>query len=57
MPTTTLNLGVGRGYSVLEVVSAFEAACGRRIARRMQVTRSDDRFVKELKRTVAASAG
>ena len=28
---TTVNLGTGRGYSVLEVVKAFEAACGRRI--------------------------
>jgi len=26
------NLGTGRGYSVLEVVKAFEAACGREIA-------------------------
>ena len=37
-----LNLGVGRGYSVLEVVSAFEAACGRRIARRMGPRRAGD---------------
>ena len=28
---TTLNLGMGRGCSVLEVVAAFERACGRRI--------------------------
>ena len=27
----TYNLGTGRGYSVLEVVSAFEKACGRKI--------------------------
>lgn len=27
----TLNLGTGRGYSVLEVVSAFERASGRRV--------------------------
>ena len=26
---TTLNLGTGRGYSVLEMLRAFEAACGR----------------------------
>ena len=26
---TTLNLGTGRGYSVLEMVRAFELACGR----------------------------
>ncbi len=30
-PVTTLNLGTGRGYSVLEVVRAFEAASGRRV--------------------------
>jgi UDP-glucose 4-epimerase len=29
----TLNLGAGRGHSVLEVVDAFERACGRRIAK------------------------
>ena len=28
---TTLNLGTGRGYSVLEMVRAFEAACGRAV--------------------------
>jgi UDP-glucose 4-epimerase len=27
----TYNLGTGRGYSVLEVVAAFERACGRKI--------------------------
>lgn len=27
----TVNLGTGRGYSVLELVTAFERACGRRI--------------------------
>lgn len=27
----TANLGTGRGYSVLELVAAFERACGRRI--------------------------
>lgn len=27
----TYNLGTGRGYSVLEVVAAFEQACGRKI--------------------------
>ena len=30
---TTLNLGLGRGYSVLEVIDAFERACGRKLAR------------------------
>jgi UDP-glucose 4-epimerase len=29
--SVTLNLGTGRGHSVLEVVTAFERACGRRI--------------------------
>jgi UDP-glucose 4-epimerase len=28
----TVNLGTGRGYSVLEAVTAFERACGRTIA-------------------------
>ena len=27
----TCNLGTGRGYSVLDMVRAFEAACGRAI--------------------------
>lgn len=30
---TTLNLGMGRGHSVLEVIAAFERACGRRLTR------------------------
>ena len=29
----TVNAGSGRGYSVLEVIAAFERACGRRIGR------------------------
>jgi UDP-glucose 4-epimerase len=29
--SVTLNLGVGRGYSVREVIAAFERACGRKI--------------------------
>lgn len=29
---TAINLGSGRGHSVLEVVAAFERACGRKIA-------------------------
>ena len=29
----TINVGSGRGHSVLEVVAAFERACGRRIGR------------------------
>jgi UDP-glucose 4-epimerase len=38
----TLNLGMGTGYSVLEVVQAFEAACGRGIARTMGPRRAGD---------------
>jgi UDP-glucose 4-epimerase len=38
----TLNLGVGRGYSVLEVVMAFERACGRTISRRFAPRRAGD---------------
>jgi UDP-glucose 4-epimerase len=39
---TTLNLGTGRGYSVLEVIAAFEAACGRTIPYRMAPRRPGD---------------
>ena len=39
---TTLNLGTGRGHSVLEVVAAFERACGKRIARRVAPRRPGD---------------
>jgi UDP-glucose 4-epimerase len=39
---TTLNLGSGRGHSVLEVVAAFEHACGRPITRRMGLRRPGD---------------
>jgi UDP-glucose 4-epimerase len=39
---TTLNLGTGRGHSVLEVVAAFERACGRPIARRIAPRRPGD---------------
>jgi UDP-glucose 4-epimerase len=38
----TLNLGLGRGYSVLEVIAAFEKACGRRVARVMGPRRAGD---------------
>ena len=38
----TLNLGMGRGYSVLEVVAAFEKACGRRIAKAFAPRRAGD---------------
>jgi UDP-glucose 4-epimerase len=39
---TTLNLGTGRGHSVLEVVTAFERACGKPIARRVVPRRPGD---------------
>lgn len=38
----TLNLGVGHGYSVLEVLAAFERACARRITRRFAPRRTGD---------------
>jgi UDP-glucose 4-epimerase len=38
----TVNLGSGRGHSVLEVVDAFERACGRRITRRFAPRRAGD---------------
>lgn len=38
----TVNLGTGRGYSVLEVVAAFERASGRRIPMRMAPRRAGD---------------
>ena len=38
----TLNLGAGRGYSVMEVVKAFEAACGRRVAKSIAPRRPGD---------------
>ncbi|MFO1217381.1 MAG: UDP-glucose 4-epimerase GalE [Burkholderiaceae bacterium] len=38
----TVNLGTGRGYSVLEVIKAFEAASGQRIAYRVVGRRPGD---------------
>jgi UDP-glucose 4-epimerase len=38
----TYNLGTGRGYSVLEVVAAFEAACGKPIPYRFVERRPGD---------------
>jgi len=38
----TLNLGAGRGHSVLEVVKAFEIACGRRITKSIAARRPGD---------------
>ena len=39
------NLGTGRGYSVLEVLAAFERACGHPIARRIVARRPGDSAV------------
>jgi UDP-glucose 4-epimerase len=39
---TTVNLGTGRGYSVLEVVRAFEAGSGRRVPYRVVGRRPGD---------------
>jgi UDP-glucose 4-epimerase len=38
----TLNVGLGRGHSVLDVVAAFESACGRRITRTLAPRRAGD---------------
>jgi UDP-glucose 4-epimerase len=38
----TLNLGIGVGHSVLEVVKAFEAACGRKVTRTIAPRRPGD---------------
>jgi UDP-glucose 4-epimerase len=38
----TVNLGTGRGYSVLESVRAFERACGRRVALEIHPRRPGD---------------
>jgi len=40
--TLTVNLGTGRGYSVLEVVAAFEKASGRRVPYRIAPRRPGD---------------
>jgi UDP-glucose 4-epimerase len=39
---TTLNLGTGRGWSVLEVIAAFERACGHTFLRRNAPRRPGD---------------
>jgi UDP-glucose 4-epimerase len=39
---STLNLGAGRGHSVLEVIAAFEKACGRRLTKTMAPRRPGD---------------
>jgi UDP-glucose 4-epimerase len=39
---SVVNLGTGRGYSVLDVVKAFGAACGRELPYRIEPRRSGD---------------
>jgi UDP-glucose 4-epimerase len=41
-PSFTVNLGTGRGYSVLEVVRAFEQASGRRVPYEIVARRPGD---------------
>jgi len=38
----TVNLGTGQGYSVLEMVKAFEVASGRKVAYRIAPRRPGD---------------
>ncbi len=38
----TLNLGLGRGHSVLDMVTAFERACGRKITTTLGPRRQGD---------------
>jgi UDP-glucose 4-epimerase len=38
----TYNLGTGRGHSVLEVLAAFEKACGKPLPYRIEPRRSGD---------------
>lgn len=51
----TVNLGTGRGYSVLEIVRAFEAACGRRIPYEIVARRPGDIAVCYADPTLAKS--
>jgi UDP-glucose 4-epimerase len=38
----TVNLGTGRGYSVLEMIKAFSLACGRELPYRIAARRPGD---------------
>jgi UDP-glucose 4-epimerase len=40
--SATFNLGAGRGYSVMEVVEAFEKACGRKVGKAFAPRRAGD---------------
>lgn len=39
---TSINIGTGRGYSVLEVISAFSKACGKNIPYKIETRRTGD---------------
>jgi UDP-glucose 4-epimerase len=52
----TVNLGTGRGYSVLEVIKAYERASGRPIPYVIKPRRSGDVAVSFADPTLAASA-
>jgi UDP-glucose-4-epimerase GalE len=41
-PSTSYNLGIGRGYSVLEVVRAVERVCGKPVPTRPELRRAGD---------------
>ena len=41
-PSLTVNLGTGRGYTVLEAVKAFERACGKPIPHQIMSRRAGD---------------
>jgi UDP-glucose 4-epimerase len=50
-----VNLGTGRGYSVLEMVRAYERASGRRIPYRVEPRRAGDMAVCYADATLAAN--
>ena len=52
----TCNLGTGRGYSVLEVVKAFERACGRKLALEFAPRRPGDIATSYADASLAARA-
>jgi UDP-glucose 4-epimerase len=52
----TVNLGTGRGYSVLEAVKAFEAACGRKVPLEFVERRAGDVAACYADASLAASA-
>jgi UDP-glucose 4-epimerase len=52
----TVNLGTGRGYSVLEVVKAFERATGQAVPYEIVARRAGDSAVSYADASLAASA-